>query len=102
MTVLTPDVMVSPLYVMGFTWSMVLALLFQLRLAVQVPLLLTMVGIDLMLVPRLCKELQPLAGPWCLENTVFKVLVLCIILPLTVLYKVEFKARQLFINSTAY
>lgn len=101
-TVLTPDVMVSPMYVMGFTWTMVLALLFQLRLVVQVPLLLIMVSIDMMLAPQICRELQPLTGPWCFENLVFKVLVFCIIFPLFVLYKVEFKARQLFMINTAY
>lgn len=97
------DVFVSGYRFFGYTYIMVLGIMFPLRVAYFAPLIVSVAALDLGLLPMFCEETKHTGTHAsvhsCFWNLTWKVTAICVIVPLFIAYQVEKKARRVFLAS---
>ena len=93
-----PAVFTRPLYVHGFSYIGVLALLYQVRFFILCPLVISCFLIDAVsMLPVICSEFYPGSSIWsCAAYDVVRVGVLVVALPLALVRVMEKRSRELF------
>lgn len=89
-----------PLFVRGYIWVLTLILIFQVRIRLLVPLILSCFAVDSTLLPKICSVMYPdVAAGRCIAAEGLKVGLIAVAAPLMMIWFVERRSRENFLRA---